>query len=225
MACRLVIGMILLQLPIAAHARTFAAGVRLGAGYVPLSEWREFAEYVLNSSYDSDRLALFADVYGKASNGRHGLKANAGYIATSAHLTWVFVSMPLPGTVARVVDWDFSGFPLSLEYEFSLRENSVATPFFGGGPSVYYSHLRTHVRVPYASNPSFPIGPYTGEHDGWGYGFSGYIGQRAVITESLLLSAMLRARWADGMAFTDRDVDTSIHFTGVDLSLGLEWNF
>jgi hypothetical protein len=187
-----------------------------------MSEWRDLWEGELGAWYDADRLALFADVYGKSSHGRHGLKASAGYIATSAHAT--LVSAPQPGFRTIVVDWDFTGVPLSLEYEFSLRENSVTTPFFGAGPSVYYSHLRSNLRVPYASDQIL-IGPNSGERDGWGYGLSGYVGQRAVITESLLLSAMLRGRWADGMAFTDSDGDVSIHFTGVDLSLGLEWNF
>ena len=45
------------------------------------------------------------------------------------------------------------------------------------------------------------------------------------ITNRMHLVSQARYRFADGMAFTDKEGSIKIEFTGFDASLGLEWSF
>jgi hypothetical protein len=201
-------------------------GTQIGTGHVPLTDWKAFFDGVQNSEYRADRLGLCGDAFARVGSGRHSVRVSLGFVRTSAHASFVSVYNPGPGALFSVVDWDFTAVPLGLDYEVSFRgPGSVTTPFVGFGPSVYYSRVTSADRTLYPPEFVTLFGRQNGKRQGWGYGFASYIGQRVPVTHSLLFSTLLRAQWADGMGFTDQKGDVPVHFSGVDVCMGVEWDF
>jgi hypothetical protein len=114
------------------------------------------------------------------------------------------------------IEWDFETFPVSASYELTLRgAEPGALTLLGVGAGYYMSEVTGKlVRT---------INPQTDTRRGDGYGFHGYLRQTALIADHVSLSGMIRGRWADGMALDDNDGDVKVEFTGVDVSMGLEY--
>lgn len=209
-----------------AHASQISAGAQLGAGHLPLAEWRSFVEGVENATYGADRLGLYGDAYCRAEFGRHGVRVSVGAVTTSAHSTFVSVLNPAPGSTTTVVDWDFTSVPIGIYYELRLGSAGAGTtPFVGFGPNVCWSRVESKTRTLYPPDLATLFGELSGKRDGWGYGLCSYIGQRITLTNTVLFSTMLRGQWVDGMGFSDSSDDVPVHFSGVDVSMGIEWAF
>ena len=213
-------------MPTAAGARRFSIGGSIGFGHLPLSDWEAFIGSGANTDYEADHLGLYWGLSGRvAFGGRHSVKLALERITTSAWAASVSELTVPGGTQTYILEWEFASLPMSLSYQVDLLgANARTSPGLGVGAGVYRSRVESKVRTLHTtSTEAFP--PSEGERDGWGYGIHGYVGQRASITGSAFLSALLRARWADGMGFTDGAADIDVDFTGVDVVVGLGWEF
>lgn len=206
-----------------AMAQRLSVGVQVGAGYLPLPDWREFWEATARSRYRADRLGLSTDAFAGAAFGRHTLRAHVGSVTTSASLASASPLVPGPGVRSSWLDWSFRGIPIGLDYELALRKSAAMTgPYVGLGSSFYFSRVRATSRVLYPPEPAAIDGTPTIDRHGRGYGFSGRVGHRLPLGSGWRLTVALRGQWADGMAFTDEDRDVPVQFHGVDLSVGVE---
>lgn len=190
------------------RSETILLGAQVGAGHLPMNEWEDFAGF----TYQHDRLGLYSEfsVTSRFAQ-RHALRFSLEWIKTSSSET-----TSVQGIGDITVEWDFEAIPFSASYEFALRQSaSDAFTLLGVGAGYYMSDVTG--KISGGTNPS------TGERSGEGYGFHGYVRQTAPISERLSLSGMLRGRWANGMAFDDNEGDVAVEFTGVDVSIGLEW--
>ena len=189
-----------------------ALGIQAGAGYLPMKDWEDFWGDVAEGNYQHDRLGLYTEVsFTSRLTKHHALRFTFEWITTSA---WAAVNL---GEVdAHSLEWDFETFPVSASYELTLRgAEPGALTTMGVGAGYYMSEV--NARTIGAINPE------SSTRRGDGYGFHGYLRQTALIADHLSLSGMIRGRWADGMAFDDIDGDIKVEFTGVDVSMGIEY--
>lgn len=208
----------------AAQARSLTIGAQVGSVHMPMSDWEEFFGSVQGTDYSSDRLGPCADLLGRLSFGRHSIRAAVGFVRTSARGTFVSVFIPPPGASTFTTEWDFTGIPISVAYEFGVRGGAGATTtFLGAGTSLYHSRVNGRQRVLYPPDLAAFVGQPSIARDGWGYGFHGYLGQRAAITRRLSLTATVRASWSDGMGFTDDEGGIAVRFSGADVTVGIEY--
>ena len=200
-----------------------------GAGYLPLNDWEEFATRISSSHFEKDKFGSYLDlraVYHLTD--KHAVALNVESINTSASL---YNAMALTGPTGDtsgyasfVIKWDFLAIPVGLSYEFyPMRSDESTSPFLGVGASYFFSE------VEYKSwflHPGFfgDLGS-EGTRDGEGYGVHAYVGVQSQLTDHLLVVSRVRARYADGMAFTDEKGDIKVEFTGVDFTIGLGWRF
>jgi opacity protein-like surface antigen len=95
----------------------------------------------------------------------------------------------------------------------SLREHFI--PLVGIGISYVFSEVE-------ATDHFFDR---TESRHGTGYGVHGSVGLIAQLTDSLGMVTQVRYRYSDGMAFSGAEADVKVEFTGLDVSIGLEWTF
>jgi len=100
--------------------------------------------------------------------------------------------------------------------------NNTNSPFFGAGVSYFISKLEFKSFAVY--DPFF-FGLFNeqGAREGKGYGFHVYLGLQSQITQHLHFISRLRGRYADGMGFTDKKGSIKVEFTGIDITLGIDW--
>lgn len=132
-----------------------------------------------------------------------------------------------------VIDWDFESIPVGLSYEY--YPNSIKaklSPFIGMGVSYFFSEVNSKLnylgKSPYQDvlyMPGYYENPQKSHRDGSGYGLQIYAGLEYHLNQHLSTIFRLRARYADGMAFTDKPGAIKVEFTGVDFTLGLGWRF
>ena len=178
-------------------------GAQVGAGYLPMSDWEDFWQGAVGN-YRQDRLGLYAEAsFTSRFTQRHAVRFTFEWITTSA-------------SAGEALEWDFETFPVSASYELTLRgAEPGALTLLGVGAGYYMSSVE-------ARNHQTP-NPTSDTRNGDGYGFHGYLRQTALIADHVSLSGMIRGRWADGMALDDNDGDVKIEFTGVDVSMGIEY--
>ncbi|HEU4929187.1 MAG TPA: hypothetical protein VFU38_05105 [Candidatus Krumholzibacteria bacterium] len=189
-----------------------ALGVQVGAGYLPMKDWEDFWDGVTEGAYQHDRLGLYTEVsLTSRLTQRHAIRFTFEWITTSA---WAAVNQ---GEVdAHSIEWDFETFPVSASYELTLRgAEPGALTLLGVGAGYYMSEV--------TGKTVGRINPVTETRRGDGYGFHAYLRQTALIADHFSLSGMIRGRWADGMALDDNDGDVKVEFTGVDVSMGIEY--
>jgi outer membrane protein W len=196
-----------------------------GAGHLPLSDWEEFAS-ISSSHFEKDKLGTYLDfrVAYHLTN-KHALALNVESIRTSAtlHFNLVDYTSPLDPQTA-VNDWDFRAIPIGISYEFYPRSvEEKVSPFFGAGASYFFSEVKD--KSWFLNEGVFEDLGSEGTRDGEGYGLHAYVGVQSQLTDYLLVVSRVRARYADGMAFTDKKEDVKVEFTGVDFTLGLGWRF
>ena len=180
-----------------------ALGAQIGAGYLPMNDWEDFWEGAAGD-YQQDRLGLYAEFsFTSRFTQRHAVRFTFEWITTSA-------------SAGETLEWDFETFPVSASYELTLRgAEPGALTLLGVGAGYYMSSVET--RLGQTPNPT------SDTRNGDGYGFHGYLRQTALIADHVSLSGMIRGRWADGMAFDDADGDIKVDFTGIDVSMGIEY--
>jgi hypothetical protein len=177
-----------------------------------MSDWDDFWQDTAGSVSQEGHLGLYTEVsLTSRLTQRHALRFTFEWITTSS-----WAAFDLGGTGAYTVEWDFETFPVCASYELTLRGAGPGVlTTLGVGAGYYMSEVKS-------STIGF-INPTSDTRHGDGYGFHGYLRQTALIAEHLSLSGMIRGRWADGMAFDDNEGDIQVEFSGVDVSLGLEW--
>jgi hypothetical protein len=200
-----------------------------GAGYVSLDDWKDFFSGVSSSHFEKDRLGTYSEfraAYHLACN--HAIALNIENISASASLYEAnALTDPhgeLTGYASSVVEWDFSATPIGLSYEFCPNgcEEKVI-PFLGIGASYFFTkvdHKSYFLHDGFFGNLSSE-----GTRDGEGYGLHVYAGVQCKLTRHLLILSRLRARYADGMALTDKKGAVKVEFTGFDFTIGWGWRF
>ena len=186
-----------------------ALGVQVGAGYLPMKDWEDFWVDALGPGYEQDRLGLYTEFsFTSRFTRRHAVRFSFEWITTSA-------SGPA-GVGGEALKWDFETIPVSASYELTLAgAEPGALTILGMGAGYYMSEV--------TSKTVGGINPDVSTRNGDGYGFHGYLRQTALIADHVSLSGMIRGRWADGMALDDADGDIKVEFTGVDVSMGIEY--
>ncbi len=110
-----------------------------GAGYLPLDDWEDFATSISSGHFEKDKFGRYSELrltYHLA--GKHGIALNVENINTSASL---YIANALTGPLgdtsgyaSSVTEWDFSGVPVGLSYEFyPTGSEEKVTPFLGAG--------------------------------------------------------------------------------------------
>jgi len=208
----------------AGYALDVTAGAQVGAGWLPMNDWEDV--FASGGSYDADEAGLYGELFATLQvRPRHALRVSVERIATSASLVSGVEFGAGPSTAVVLADWDFSTIPVCVSYEYTLRRSpGGARSIVAGGGGLYFSKVEADLVEVFNPDPNVSFGE-TGVRDGTGYGFHAYFRQTAPVSDRLSLTGMLRGRWADGMAFDDSDGDIAVEFSGVDLSVGVQWAF
>lgn len=191
-------------------------GAQAGAGPLRFDDLEDFWDD-FDLHHDTDPLAFYWEIAGMWRFAeRHAARLSVERITTS-----VTVSLSDPFGTLRS-EQNFTAIPISLSYELALtRSASGAATSLGVGASVYWSEFEGNTEF-YAADPSFDSIDHS-SRKGEGYGFHGYVKQVAPITDRLFLSGMIRGRWADAMSFEDEDGSVPVNLSGLDVSLGVEF--
>jgi hypothetical protein len=193
-------------------------GGQVGAGPLRFNQledfWNDF-----NLHHDTNPLALYWELSATWRFAeRHAIRLGIERITTSV----VLYTIPPFGVLTT--EQNFDAVPVCLSYEFLLlRSEGGSSTSLGLGGGIYRTEIEG-IEAYYNEDPTFNSIQHH-SREGEGYGFHGYVRQTAPITDRLSLSAMIRGRWADGMAFEEDDGSIPVDFTGLDVDLGLEWKF
>lgn len=198
-------------------------GGGVGAGHFPMSEWEDFWSSFSRFYYDSERLSPDFELFaGYRVTDKHALKLSVEWLTVRASLFYATIYTSPAGSASDVITWDFRTIPVSLSYEFSFKTHvSDASGYLGAGVGYYFTRLEAALETLHDD----VLGPGRTEvvSDDRGYGFHLYVGARSRIHRGIFMYGQLRGRFADGRALTDSEGDISIKFSGVDISLGVEW--
>lgn len=213
----------------AAQPKSISVSLSGGAGYLPLADWEDFSTSISSSHFKKDRLGSYLDLRAVYHlNNRHAIALHVEDIRTSASL---YHAMALTGPAGdtsgyacSVNSWDFSAIPVGVSYEFYLvRSDESTSLFLGAGLSYFFS--KVEYKSWFLHDGLFGDLGSEGTRDGDGYGVHAYAGVQCQLTDHILFVSRVRSRYADGMAFTDKNDDVKVEFTGVDFTLGLGWRF
>ena len=199
-----------------------------GTGYLPMSDWADFAEFDGPSYFHIDdygtymdaRLTLFLSF-------KHALTLNIENIKTFATSSSIIAitndTGDTLGTANSVLEWHYRSMPVGLSYEYYPRGNDrVVLPYLGSGISYYFSKVKTQLNE--LGESGLNLEAYS-EREEKGYGVHIYAGFKAMFHNRFYFESRLRARYADGGGFTDESGDIAIEFTGIDLTAGIAWRF
>jgi outer membrane protein W len=188
----------------------------VGFVYLPMADWSDFFGEMTDSYYQLNNPNTYVALSVHcAFSEHHSVNVGVEVIRTSASLTTTPPMFLAPGPV-MVVDWKFQGIPLSVGYEYRFTPFSEHfIPLVGIGVSYVLSEVE-------ATDHSFDR---TESRHGTGYGIHGSVGLIAQVTNSLGMVTQVRYRYSDGMAFSGAKDDIKVEFTGLDVSIGLEWTF
>ena len=200
-----------------AYAKT-PISIRFNAGAInyPLLEWFNFVGDVDSSVYKKDNVNPYVSLacyYGLSS--KHSVFIGTEYLRTNASL------YSNCNNVEENITWEFKATPINIGYEYKLVKNKTSLcPIFTIGAAYFISELYGEA---YSTPAIFP--PEKATRTGNGYGFFGSVGIQKQITESFCGSVNFRARYSDGMYFTDDKEDIDVEFTSFDLNFGIGWIF
>jgi hypothetical protein len=200
-------------------------GLSAGGGHVPSDDWRSAgtglsASRIEESTYSSESLSPFVEaslafVFRK----KNVIRLSVEYITTEANLSSTFFVDNPSSAATTLVHWNFSTTPINVSYEAYLLGYDRFSPFIGLGGGYYFSTVEWRRLL---ENPIVGSMKSGGTGDGEGFGMHVYFGFRGIVWQHLGLNSKIRFRYADGMAFTDRDGALSLEFTGVDVSFGMD---
>ena len=199
-----------------------SVGLAAGTGHMPLEKWESFAATLQSYQYESDDLGKYSEAWVRYRvSQRHSLRLGVEYIMVSALGTTLMIGGANDIIQVYSTTWDFTAVPISLAYELNVeRGETAAAPFLGCGVGYYFSDVDA------TSKELGPrvFGDTSGSRSGNGLGMCVYAGLRAAVVKGGSLVTQLRYRYADGMVFTEKNGDGKVEFTGVDLTVGIEWS-
>jgi opacity protein-like surface antigen len=198
-------------------AQTVSVRGSIGCAYLPMADWSDFFGEIVNSNYQKNNPNTYVAFSLHCTfSEHHSVNVGAEVIRSSASLTTTPPMFSLPGPGAIVIDWKFQGIPLSVGYEYRFTPFSEHfLPLVGIGVSYVWSEVE-------ATDHFFDR---SDSRKGTGYGVHGSVGLVAQVTNSLGMVTQVRYRYSDGMAFSGANDDVRVEFTGLDVSIGLEWTF
>jgi len=202
--------------------------INAGTGYMPMSDWRDFAENWLGGYYHRDQFGANLDARLTLFLGfKHAITINIERITifSSAALTSAIVDLngDTLDIEASTAEWHFRSMPVGLSYEYYPRGNDrPVLPYIGGGLSYYFTNIKGQLND--LTGSGFLIPAYD-ERDEKGYGLHLYAGLKALLHKKIYVETRLRARYADGSGLSSDDGDVKIEFTGIDLTAGIAWRF
>jgi len=211
----------LLLLFLATSQHAFAktpTSIRIGFGGInyPLREWSNFMGEIINGTYERDKI----NIYGYLSfyyslNPKHSLFVGTELLRTTAQLKCDLV------VAKSTTDYNFQGIPINIGYEYKMpTKHLLFSPILDFGLSYFISQAKCYTTTDPAIFP-----PQTLTRKGKGYGVNGGLGFISQFTNSFYSTFQFRARYADGMYFTDQKEDIVIEFSSYDIHLGIGWCF
>jgi len=212
-----------------AQNQIISMSVSAGGGYLPLKDFSDFYGK-FSDTYNKDKAGKYLGFkFTHHLNQRHALVLHVEHISIAATS---FVSMDRISEHGEILeegwetfntDFDFASTPIGLSYEFFINGmDKKISHILGVGLSFYISSLI--YETIYIKNP-LGLPDQKDTRDGRGYGFHAYYSMQYNFHQNYYFESRLRARYADGMYFTDKPGEIDIDFTGVDITLGLGWRF
>jgi outer membrane protein W len=227
----LVVAAFCVVLPVAgarAQSGDWSLAGYVGAGYLPMKDWEDFASGGERSNYHQDRLGLYLELNGAYYFGeRHAVVLGVEHITKTSSLSTAVIETDSQGQEIGIMGaiattWDFSTIPIDLSYEYHHSGRDVqADPFVGAGVGYYFSKLEADQKI--LADDTGMLTDESGTRDGNGFGVHLYVGIAAKLSDSLDLVTRLRGRYADGMYFSDEPGDVDVDFHGIDLTVGVRW--
>ncbi|MDP3025616.1 MAG: OmpW family outer membrane protein, partial [candidate division Zixibacteria bacterium] len=158
----------------------------------------------------------------------HSINLGTELIKTSASMSSVLILTNYKGDttgfIPFTVRWKFQGIPLTLGYEYKFSALSQRfSPTVGIGVSYFISEVDANV-IYYAGSPLTDSQPGP-KRTGNGYGLHASLGLISQVTGRLYLISQARYRYSNGLAFSDKQEDIKVEFTGLDFSMGIGWTF
>jgi hypothetical protein len=173
----------------------------------------------------SDRFVPFIHTYLKAQVAdRHAIGICMEYFRfeqSSVVIDYIGGAYSPSGLIAVVYNSDLTCCPISIFYEYSLKnsdENII--PFAGAGLSFYSCKITNRPDILYTYGNITNFAESTEKGYGWGI----YIdfGLRAFINENIYLDSKIKMRHVEPMAFSGRLKDG---FGNTGILLGIGWQF
>ena len=202
--------------------------INAGTGYMPMGDWREFAEDILGGYYHRDQFGTNLDMRLTFFLGfKHAVSLNIERVAVFSSAAIPTAIVDLNGDTldieASTAEWHFRSMPVGLSYEYYPRGNDrTVLPYIGGGFSYYFTNVKAQLNKLTGPDPLLPV---YDEREEKGYGLHIFAGVKAVLHNKLYFESRLRARYADGSGISSESDDVKIEFTGIDLTAGLAWRF
>jgi outer membrane protein W len=200
----------------------------VGAGYLPMKDWEDFASGGERSNYQQDRLGLYLELNGAYYFGeRHAVVLGVEHISTGSSVSTALIETDSQGQEIGIMGaiattWDFSTIPIDISYEYHHSgRDGKADPFVGAGFGYYISKVEAEQKI--LADDTGMLTDESGTRDGQGFGVHLYVGVAAQLSESLDLVTRLRGRYADAMYFSDESGDIDVDFHGIDLTVGVRW--
>jgi hypothetical protein len=191
------------------YGQTVSVRATAGAAYMPMSGWMDFWKNFSSFYQRQNPNPCYALSVHYRLSPEHSLSLGTELLRSSASLTEEF------GTIL----WDFQGIPLTLGYEYTVwTSRETFSVSAGAGASYYFSKISASLHP-----PLLPEGNAI-ERNGNGYGFHLSAALISNFSKSFGMIAQVRARYADGMAFSSENGDAKVEFTGCDASVGIVWN-
>jgi hypothetical protein len=212
----------------------------VGGAYLPMGEWQD--SIGATGHYHADALGRTGEIaVAYELSSRVSLLLSGGMVTKSATRSDYLFFLGLWGEVvdstAWYSRWDFTGYPVGLSVEvYPWGSKGPVSVCFGPGCSCYFSEVHEQAHLMPAK---YDLEGGSGTpRRGVGFGVHAYVSVRAEVGHGFAVISRLRAQYADGMAFTERDRSgpipfrdlglpephPAVSFSGLDLSIGLGWS-
>ncbi len=208
----------------------FSVRANVGAAYLPLTAWNDF---VGKTNLQTDLYEICNPiVYGGASviyriSEEHFvsiasevLRPQRKFVGSLLNVT---SNSDTIGFFPLRIDWNFTGIPLTLGYEYhtGFLKNRFE-PVVGIGVSYFFSEVTTKSIV--IDSPRSSYFKQNLKRTGRGYGVNTSIAFQTKLNDSFKTLWQIRYRYSNGMAFTDNKGDIKVEFSGFDFAVGVEYS-
>ena len=121
--------------------------------------------------------------------------------------------------------WKLKAVPITVGYtQYLTSPDHTIVPTIGLGLSYYFCRTKQHAMATAPFVDVNALGKHFEKRYGMGYGAEATFGLRADLNRSTFVMAQSRARYVDGLAFTEGD-DLNSRFVKFDFSIGVGFRF
>jgi len=180
--------------------------IKAGVSYIPMWEQKNLwnLPYVeqYSPSFNSELLI------GYNFNSKHSLRLAIGYVESNVEAS----------SINGKVNWEYTGYPLSLIYQYNFYPLAdILQPYLLGGISFYWCKVNQNVEgsierlFDYKRNET-------------GFGLEGGIGLSIKLFNNLNVLSEFQLRLSNASMFSEESRYASVEFTGVYLLFGFSYN-